>query len=368
MKAVIGLGFGDEGKGATTDWLCSTSNLPLVVRFSGGHQAGHNVIVDGVQHVFSNFGAGSLRGAATYWEPCCTVDPVGIMNEYMVLLKKGIKPELYINNKCPITTPMDKRANSNCMGTLIHGTCGVGFFETLKREKANYTLVAEDLNYATAWRMKFESIRENYYGLQHLKHGESTSNFYEAVQFILDCKDIIFTDSIDNTNYHQSRIYEGSQGLLLDKDIGFFPHCTPSNTGSKFLKENGKHPKYYLVTRAYQTRHGNGPMTEHGDFNLRPNPNEQNFNNGPQGKFRKSMLDLDLLKYAIDKDGGFYADDSTLVITCLEHMLKFVFWYNGKEYEMEDELAFGHEIVKILGLKHLILCKDHQFKIIDSLY
>src|SRR5690606_12238557 len=106
-KAVIGIGFGDEGKGITTDFLCSRSRNPIVVRFSGGHQAGHTVVLNGVRHVFSNFGSGTLRGAPTYWAKYCTVNPIGIINELDSLIKKGITPKLYIDEKCPITTPYD---------------------------------------------------------------------------------------------------------------------------------------------------------------------------------------------------------------------------------------------------------------------
>ena len=69
MKAIItvGLGFGDEGKGATVDYLARSLNADLVVRFCGGAQAGHNVqLPDGGRHTFAQFGAGTFAGARTY--------------------------------------------------------------------------------------------------------------------------------------------------------------------------------------------------------------------------------------------------------------------------------------------------------------
>ena len=84
-KAVIGLGCGDCGKGITTDYLCSQAKNPLVVRFSGGQQAGHTVVYNGMRHTFSNFGSGTLRGAPTFWSKYCTMDPIGIKNEHSVL-------------------------------------------------------------------------------------------------------------------------------------------------------------------------------------------------------------------------------------------------------------------------------------------
>ena len=69
MKAqiVVGLGFGDEGKGITTDYLCSQNANSLVVRFSGGQQCGHNVCLGELSHVHSNFGSGTLRGVPSFF-------------------------------------------------------------------------------------------------------------------------------------------------------------------------------------------------------------------------------------------------------------------------------------------------------------
>ncbi len=93
--AVIGLGFGDEGKGMFTDILCSRLYQPIVVRFSGGQQAGHTVYKDRkVSHVFSNFGSGSFRKVPTFWSRFCTMDPVGILNELSILKTKNVNPLL----------------------------------------------------------------------------------------------------------------------------------------------------------------------------------------------------------------------------------------------------------------------------------
>ena len=125
-KAVIGLGFGDEGKGFTTDYLCSQHPNSLVVRFNGGHQAGHTVVYNGLRHVFSNFGSGTLRGCPTYWSEHCTVDPIGVLNELIVLRDNGVTPKLYIDAECPITTPFDIHNNRKVEDSNSHGSCGVG--------------------------------------------------------------------------------------------------------------------------------------------------------------------------------------------------------------------------------------------------
>jgi adenylosuccinate synthase len=87
---VTGLFFGDEGKGITTAFLSSPQSL--VVRFSGGHNAGHTVETNGYRHIFSSFGAGTFRGAHTYWSEYCTFCPRSFFNEqYRPLLLQKLQ-------------------------------------------------------------------------------------------------------------------------------------------------------------------------------------------------------------------------------------------------------------------------------------
>ena len=175
-KAVIGLGFGDEGKGLFTDYLCSQVINPLVIRFSGGQQAGHTVVYEGVRHVFSNFGAGTLRGAPSYFAKTCTIDPVGIVNELSVLLDKGVTPLLFIDSHCPVTTPFDIRYNQ---ANNQHGSCGVGVGATFNREEHYYSLTFGDLFYPWVLKTKLEAIK-SFYGNEEL----DLTNFLECCELI----------------------------------------------------------------------------------------------------------------------------------------------------------------------------------------
>jgi adenylosuccinate synthase len=253
-KAVIGVGFGDEGKGITTDYLCPLSNNVLVVRFSGGQQAGHTVVLNGIRHVFSNFGSGTLRGIPTYWSKYCIVDPVGLINELTALVENGINPLIYIDERCPITTPYDIYSNRKLEKKNQHGSCGVGIGTTVNREEHFYTLHFGDLFYPEIFKIKLEAIKQ-FYGFDE---EINIDYFLDYVDIVLNCKNIksiySFPDKFDEI------IFEGSQGLLLDPNIGFFPHVTRANVGSKNILDAGFKPELYLVTRAYQTRHGNGQM------------------------------------------------------------------------------------------------------------
>ena len=78
---VVGLGFGDEAKGATVDFLCAQDDVAGVVRFNGGAQAAHNVVADGRHHTFRQFGSGTLSGVPTFLSRYCLVEPIGLAGE-----------------------------------------------------------------------------------------------------------------------------------------------------------------------------------------------------------------------------------------------------------------------------------------------
>ena len=348
-QVVIGIGFGDEGKGKTISYLCSLSPKPdLCVRFSGGQQAGHRVVVGKIDHVFSNFGSGTLQGVPTYWSKYCTIDPIGILNELDVLKSKGIKPILYLDSHCPVTTPFDKHVNKYNDCIHQHGTCGVGVGQTWQREKDRYSLMVYDLQHPWILKEKLKLLTDNYY--TEIKNKESLTEY-----FLYDCSELL--RSVYICNYpdmlkYKRILFEGSQGLLLDQNFGFFPHVTRSNTGLKNVVEmlNGEIPKVWLVTRAYQTRHGNGPMSNESILFSINNHHEHNRDNKFQGRFRISPLDLDLLKYAIGKDEYIIRAKKNLVITCLDVMEEYILTINGKIFRYETEDRFIETIAMHLGI------------------
>ena len=355
-QAVIGLQFGDEGKGRVVDYLCHRFHSPLVVRFSGGHQAAHQVVLaDGTSHVFSNFGSGTLRGVPTYWSEYCTVDPVGLLNELDILKGKGVEPVLFIAEQCPITTPFDKAYNIKSDRQNEHGSCGVGFGQTFQREKNRYSLLFGDLFNPTVFRIKINLI-DNYYCDTRL-FADIYDRFVENALLLSRLENIKKVLGVPGVG---GIIFEGSQGLLLDQDIGFFPHVSRTNCGTKNILEMGFKPKINLVTRAYQTRHGNGPMTnEHIPHNIKVNPYEQNTSDGFQGKFRITLLDLDLLKYAINKDNYIRLSKKTLFITCLDLIEnEYRFTINGEIKNCISETEFINEIKNFLEIDEVFLSRS----------
>ncbi len=360
-KAVVGLGFGDEGKGLFTDYLCSQVANPLVIRFSGGQQAGHTVVYKGVRHVFSNFGAGTLRGAPSYFAKTCTIDPVGIVNELSVLLDKGVRPLLFVDSHCPVTTPFDIRYNQN---NNRHGSCGVGVGATFNREEQYYSLTFGDLFYPWVLQTKLAAIKD-FYNNEEL----DLTNFLDCCEIITHSAHIQKSNGIPKNNYNH--IFEGSQGLLLDKNYGFFPHVTRSNTGTQNILPLLGHDtlSIYLITRAYQTRHGAGAMAnENLPHNISKNPLETNITNPYQGELRYALLDVSLLEYAINKDEYLRTmTNKSLVITCLDHIQnEYRFTYQNTLIYCKNETEFVSKIADILKIKTVYLSHSDEAEYIRS--
>src|SRR5262249_39044081 len=133
----VGLGFGDEGKGATVDVLCRHLGASLVVRYSGGSQSGHNVeLPDGRRHTFAQFGAGTLAGVPAYLGPAMILNPSALPREADHLRSLGVAAPyalLTIHPRCLISTFWHQAVNQLrelARGDARHGSCGHGIGET----------------------------------------------------------------------------------------------------------------------------------------------------------------------------------------------------------------------------------------------
>ncbi len=334
-KIVLGLGYGDEGKGLTTDFLCSQSEQPLVLRFSGGHQAGHTVVTEsGDRHVFSSFGAGSLRGVPSYWSSFCALSPINYLNEWLALRELGYTPTLFVDALAPVTTPYDLFFNRHTEKKNQHGSCGLGFGATVARQLTPYKLYAQDLRYPLVVAQKLKAIAQYYRNLGQDYFTDDA--FLEQLElFRQAAEDITATFTLVQEKSfftgikerYSDLLFEGSQGILLDMDFGFFPNVTRASTTSRnaitLMNRNRlPMPEIFYITRAYQTRHGNGFLSnEQFPLHYTPNPQETNQYNPWQGHQRCSILDLDMINYALACDANF-SDNAKkhLVVTCLDQL------------------------------------------------
>lgn len=347
---IVDLMFGDSGKGITTDYLCSRFNpsYTIVVRYNGGHQAGHTVHIGDKSHVFSNFGSGSFRGIPTYFTEHCTMYPVTMWNEKKILKTKGVDPVVYFHPLAKLTTPYDVMYNRIIERKNNHGSCGLGVGATMSRNNdTGYKLYVVDLTNKNLLKIKLNQIyhyyreklptvidRETYDEMC----GPEIKLYYDAI----DNLDIIISPYQHLKNY-EHLVFEGAQGILLDMNHGIFPNVTYGNTTSKNAIEicdilGIDCRRIIYVTRCYQTRHGIGWMSDNSNIKLINNENEINQYNKWQGDFRIGELDYDLLKYAIKVD-TIYSKTALrwLMVTCLDQRPDFIFDYN----KLKD-ILFSH--------------------------
>ncbi|WP_426114859.1 adenylosuccinate synthetase [Massilia sp. PWRC2] len=140
LVSVIGLAFGDCGKGLFVDYLCRLWHAHTVVRFNGGGQAGHNVVLpDGRRHTFSQFGAGAfVAGTCSVLAYPVIVHPGALLVEHEYLRRCGVDDalaRLLIDARCRVTTPFHQaagRLRELARGDAAHGSCGVGVGETVR--------------------------------------------------------------------------------------------------------------------------------------------------------------------------------------------------------------------------------------------
>jgi adenylosuccinate synthase len=347
-KIVVGLQYGDEGKGITTDYLCSLAGAnKIVVRFSGGQQAAHNVSLNGQTHIHSNYGSGTLRGIPSYFTEHCTVYPVNMLIEKRVLMEKGVDPVLTIHPLAKLTTPFDVIYNRIIETRNNHGSCGKGIGTTMDRNlNTGYKLHAIDLANKKLLEQKLINI---YYYYRNKLEGLN-----EKREYNLACKieQDAFNEAMDELTFDikgydylklfGTIIFEGSQGIMLDMDFGIFPNVTYSNTTSKnaleICEKLGIVDKtIYYVTRCYQTRHGNGWMSNEGNITLINNENETNSFNEWQKNFRTGEIDYDQLNFALDVDNIYSKGvDKKLMITCNDQRPDFKFDYSKLNTEFRS--------------------------------
>jgi len=323
---IQGLGYGDEGKGTTVDWLCREENVKLVVRYNGGAQAGHNVVDDaGRHHTFSQFGSGTFAGAATLLSRHMLVNPVTIVPEAKHLAELGVERPLsliHVERDALVTTPYHTTANrlremDRAGGR--HGSCGMGIGETVndwltQRDGALHVRDMEDLTIASR---KLGELRSRM--IESTKHIRIETPEMRREADILEKKDVAhsilgylaaFRANVQIVGpewllkQQGTIVFEGAQGVLLDQDFGFQPHTTWSDctfgNAYRLLDWYGGDILRLGILRSYATRHGAGPfVTENKDFEA-CSKKDHNVWTDWQQTFRSGAFDLVAAKYALD--------------------------------------------------------------------
>lgn len=375
VSVVIGANYGDEGKGLFTDYLASKSKS-IVVRFNSGAQAGHTVVTpEGNRHVFHHVGAGSFTGAPTFLTKFFAINPLVFNKEIKELKEIGCTPFVCADPGCLITTPYDillNQAIEKKRGEGKHGSCGMGFGETIERseeERYRLTYGMDSTNaHSVIYKIRTEYIprRMKELGIEEIPLLNNENLFNNFLKDLFDMKQEVTTipwHEVPEKFHLYNIIFEGAQGLLLDMDGKDFPHVTRSKTGlyniTRYLLrkaglENEKIDVYY-ITRSYLTRHGAGPLSYELSSEYKPYgyiEDRTNINNEFQGSLRFSYLDNYALYSRIKNDfdliKGFEFTTKNLVITCCDQTDDDAIKYWETSKVIESDIDIYCSVVKDL--------------------
>lgn len=285
ITAVVGAGFGDEGKGMAVDYLCRSAGDSLVVRHNGGAQAGHTVEIGSSRFVFHQLSSGSFRKADTFLAATFLPDLYKIEEEVQMFCSlSGFAPRIFSDKNAKVTIIDDVLLNmalETSRGDARHGSCGMGINEAVLRNEAGFSLTVGEASGMDheALTAKLRQIRKEYVhprmnalGLENtgeysemLKSGSVLKN--AALGMLTGTAFITPAESFAAAAKDRENIvFEGAQGLLLDSEYTrFAPHLTSSRTGIR----NPLHicntaglrlDETVYVMRSYRTRHGAGPF------------------------------------------------------------------------------------------------------------
>ncbi len=273
---VVGTQWGDEGKGKIVDLLTETANV--VVRFQGGHNAGHTLVIDGEKTVLHLIPSGVLRDNVH-----CLIGngvvlaPDALFIEIDELEAKGVpvSQRLGISEACPLILPHHVAldiAREKKLGKQAIGTTGRGIGPAYEDKVARRSLRLGDLVYDNQFAEKLENVMEF--------HNFSLVNYYQAdavdYQQVLDqmlsyrerlsALTVDVTQLLDDyTREGRPMMFEGAQGMMLDVDHGTYPFVTSSNTSAgSAAAGSGVGPNAFDtilgIVKAYTTRVGAGPF------------------------------------------------------------------------------------------------------------
>ena len=272
---VIGAQWGDEGKGKIVDWLSERADV--VVRFQGGHNAGHTLVVGDKTYKLSLLPSGIVRQKVSVIGSGVVVDPQALLDEIKIVTDQGVKisPEtLILADNASLILDIHRRidkAREVIRGEKKIGTTGRGIGPAYEDKVARRAIRVSDLNNSDDLLLKLKE-QFSYHNIFLREAGEEIASVEEAYEYLQNlAPDILkFAQPVwrrlDEFRHMDKRIlFEGAQGVMLDVDHGTYPYVTSSNTiAGQAATGSGTGPTtigYVLgITKAYTTRVGSGPF------------------------------------------------------------------------------------------------------------
>jgi len=273
---VIGTQWGDEGKGKIVDLL--TEKAKAVVRFQGGHNAGHTLVIDGVKTVLHLIPSGVLReGVKCLIGNGVVLSPEALLKEMNQLEKSGVpaRNRIYLSESCPVILPYHialDQAREIARGNKAIGTTGRGIGPCYEDKIARRGIRLGEMMDAEHFAKRLKEVME-YHNFALVNYFKQPSVDYETVlaeglehaqkmrDLIADIPGMLHDMKANNENV----MFEGAQGALLDIDHGTYPYVTSSTTtagGAAAGSGVGPCDLDYIcgIVKAYTTRVGSGPF------------------------------------------------------------------------------------------------------------
>jgi adenylosuccinate synthase len=273
VSAVIGTQWGDEGKGKVVDFLAERADY--VVRFQGGNNAGHTIVVGDITYKLHLLPSGVVSGKVGVIGNGCVVDPFVLVDEINGIKKQGLDPDLRISDRAHLILPYHKLldgAEEAFKGDAKVGTTGRGIGPAYQDKASRNGIRAADLLNPRALE---EKVRDNVrikeavlqaYGVPgDLDASEILADLAKVTKilkhFIVDTGHMLHTALENGENI----LLEGAQGVLLDLDHGTYPYVTSSTvSGGGMCAGSGLAPRdigdVIGVVKGYTTRVGSGPF------------------------------------------------------------------------------------------------------------
>ena len=273
---VIGTQWGDEGKGKIVDWL--TDHAQGVVRFQGGHNAGHTLVIGDQKTILHLIPSGILREDVTcYIGNGVVISPEALLKEIAMLMENGVEvsSRLRISEACPLILPCHNaldHAREAARGIGKIGTTGRGIGPAYEDKVARRAIRLQDLFHRDRFAAKLGEmldyhnfVLKNYFNapiIDFQKTLDDTLSQAEKIKpMVADVPHLLFNVNKAGNNL----LFEGAQGALLDIDHGTYPFVTSSNcVAGAAAPGSGIGPQmlhYVLgITKAYTTRVGSGPF------------------------------------------------------------------------------------------------------------
>ena len=319
--AVIGSQWGDEGKGKIVDWLSSRSDV--VVRFQGGHNAGHTLVIDGVTYKLSLLPSGIVRGGKiSIIGNGVVIDPWALAKEIQYITDLGImvSPEsLKIAENATLILPLHQRLDSlreglsgdDKIGTTKRGI-GPAYEDKVGRRAIRVTDLANEKTLVN----KVNKL-VNHHNIVLRGMGEKELNPSDVLKELISIRDKILpymarvSIILSEARKAGKRIlFEGAQGVMLDVDHGTYPFVTSSNTISPTalsgVGQNLKALNFVLgITKAYTTRVGEGPFPteQENEIGEELGKKGHEFGTNTGRKRRCGWIDTVMVRHAIEVGG-----------------------------------------------------------------